>query len=566
MMLTIKSFAYKKLLDTDLYALRDESTAVGHGVIAFPVGSSAWWDSLSGDMLQWNSKRDSMYATLDLEVGGGTTYPLGIYHKIKGARAGETRLQKMRLSPPDTWRKALKKRPEPGRSALFLLRASDDRVYGRVVIDIGALPDAMRSQIARASQNAAWIDLSAQGGSVVEDPNIARVVEALRLKNNVILVGPPGTGKTFLMTSVQRVFEKGGDSVLFDPSDLKAPFKAQLRNPLCPERKPRDVRFVTFHQSYGYESFVSGLRPISSGGSLVFETTVGPFLKAAEAAYTGGAALILIDEINRGNAAEVFGELITLLESDKRLGPDNETEYSGQTPIGTVLPYPPSNLKVVDKATGVFRLPKHVYVLATMNSVDRSVAPLDAALRRRFAVIELAPDMALLRQRLVSIGESIAADSRASWVELGELACRLLEGLNHRIAILRGSDFMLGHAYVWDAFLEDGSAVGVREERLIRAVAEKIVPQVREMFRDDAESIRFLLPQAKELYRIHDGSELRVPGMAPAGYVQWNLPEIGNRSAWRDVLTRLADELVPTDDSSEEADEGVDDGPEGEEE
>jgi 5-methylcytosine-specific restriction protein B len=188
---------------------------------------------------------------------------------------------------------------------------------------------------------------------LLEEQWLEDTVELLRDKRQLILYGPPGTGKTY-------VARKLAQHVAQDPSR---------------------VTVVQFHPSYSYEDFVEGYRPTpSSDGTVAFELRNGPLRRIAEAADESEADwCLLIDEINRGNIAKVFGELYYLLEYR-----DDQIE----------LQYGES-----------FQLPKNLYVIGTMNTADRSIALLDAALRRRFHFVAFFPDQppiaGLLRRWLV---------------------------------------------------------------------------------------------------------------------------------------------------------------------
>jgi len=169
---------------------------------------------------------------------------------------------------------------------------------------------------------------------------------------NTILHGPPGTGKTW---SVKRR--------CVEIRDGKAT-EDVVRQRYDALRQEQRIEFVTFHQSYGYEEFVEGLRPDSK------QETLRPIAKdgvlkriARRAAGADQAFVLVIDEINRANVSKVLGELVTLLEEDKRKGAENE--------VSATLPHSGES----------FSLPRNLHILGTMNTADRSIALLDTALR-----------------------------------------------------------------------------------------------------------------------------------------------------------------------------------------
>ena len=183
-------------------------------------------------------------------------------------------------------------------------------------------------------------------GCFLPHSTLDTILRRLQTKQNVILQGPPGTGKTWL--------------------------GKRLAYALIGQKDDGKVRSFQFHPNMSYEDFVRGWRPDGKGGLVLAD---GPFLQLCDAARQdpGGKYVIVIEEINRGNPASTFGELLTLLESDKRNPADA---------LALAYPREPGER---------FHIPPNVYVIGTMNTADRSIAMIDLALRRRFAFFDLEP-------------------------------------------------------------------------------------------------------------------------------------------------------------------------------
>lgn len=300
------------------------------------------------------------------------------------------------------------------------------------------------------------------------------VLALLEAHTNVLLYGPPGTGKSHLMKEVENLFRSkyGGASA---GSRFAIDTEAE-RNSISelPVRTAKS-RWVTFHQGYSYEDFVVGLRPTGSGGSSVLslEAKAGAFVELA-ACSRDGHGLMLIDEINRGNASRIFGEFITLLEPGKRLAADG---YPTKETVTVTLPYLSSNQKIeVEPGIEVerdFQMPKHIFTLASMNSVDKSVAPLDAAIRRRFYVLHLGPTKE-------DMNDTAGADANVHAV--GKLAANVMLKVNRGIGLYLGPDYMLGQYY-----LPGNPRLGDLEEqsaktKLVAIWRHKLLPQLLEYF------------------------------------------------------------------------------------
>jgi 5-methylcytosine-specific restriction protein B len=244
------------------------------------------------------------------------------------------------------------------------------------------------------------------------------VIDSLWDRRQLIFYGPPGTGKTFVAQRLARHL-----------TDLNA------------------VKLVQFHPSYSYEDFFEGYRPVpGQDGKLGFELRWGPFRKLVEAARSDPATpyVLIIDEINRANLAKVFGEMYFLLEyRDRSIG------------------------LLYSEGADDFTLPKNVFLIGTMNTADRSIALVDAAMRRRFAFVPLHP-----------ADEPVKGLLRR-WLERHELpaeAAGLLEALNSR---MKDADFAIGPSY----FMRPGIYANGGLERVWRT---SIMPLLEELHYGEA--------------------------------------------------------------------------------
>jgi MoxR-like ATPase len=240
------------------------------------------------------------------------------------------------------------------------------------------------------------------------------------------------------------------------------------------------VEWTTFHQSYAYEDFVEGLRPVQSEGApeeISYNVVPGVFRRSCTRAAEDpeNKYVLVIDEINRGNIAKIFGELITLLEDDKRLGEKNA--------LTITLPY----------SGDEFAVPNNLYVIGTMNTADRSIALLDVALRRRFAFVELMPRPELLRGVQVESAEAVVPLEG------------LLGSLNRSIRQCLDRDHQIGHSYLLEVAEADEDQ---RADVLEFVWNNRIVPLLEEYFYSQRDWMADILAP----FRTDVESELDVDG------------------------------------------------------
>jgi 5-methylcytosine-specific restriction protein B len=233
----------------------------------------------------------------------------------------------------------------------------------------------------------------------IEEENLNNILNSLNYKRNIILQGPPGTGKTFMAKRLAYL--------------------------LLGEKDKAKVEMVQFHQSYSYEDFIQGFRPHDNGS---FRLENGVFYRFCKKAQSDPDKkyFFIIDEINRGNLSKIFGELMLLIEKDKR-GPDNAV-----------------SLTYTQSSELKFHIPDNVYIIGTMNTADRSLAVVDYALRRRFAFINVMP---VFNQKFRNTLIDNGADEG-----IADKVIERITALNGQIIDDKnlGKGFQIGHSYFCD--------------------------------------------------------------------------------------------------------------------
>jgi hypothetical protein len=281
---------------------------------------------------------------------------------------------------------------------------------------------------------------------------------------NLILFGPPGTGKTY--NTVNEAVK------IIYPSFDEQSVRDDYRNEFNKLKEGGQIVFTTFHQSYGYEEFVEGIKVVEIEGKLTYPTKSGIFKELCDSARKNVKVsahngveekqfVIIIDEINRGNISKIFGELITLIEPDKRQGMDE--------PIEVTLP----------SSQETFSVPRNVHIIGTMNTADASIAKLDVALRRRFDFKEMPPKPYLLTDDYTENGNSVKVE--------GVVLTSLLESINNRIELLYDKDHTIGHSYFMS--LDSSSPITDLKDVFLK----NIIPLLQEYFFDDWQRIHWVL-------------------------------------------------------------------------
>lgn len=315
-----------------------------------------------------------------------------------------------------------------------------------------------------------------------------KILELLSSKKNVLLMGAPGTGKSHVMNEVAEVFINGG-------TRLAQPYHVPGTGIPIPavaapsgldldmlKRTNRMVFRTTLHQNSKYRDFMTGIVP-ELGACGGYRINEGILYRANEfAKQDNSAALLIIDELNRGPAIEVFGGSIVAIESDKRLNDDNTAAPSTQY----FEICHPADGKMVEYAFS-----PNLYILAAMNQADASVAPLDVAFMRRWQSYQLKPNYDVLYEHFgVDRTQPIpTACSAAS--DVYSVAIHALEKINELICIGRGKEYQLGQGVFLSTKPKDGSVSAALQ--FTSEVWSMIYTHIEELFFGDSISIGYLV-------------------------------------------------------------------------
>jgi len=316
----------------------------------------------------------------------------------------------------------------------------------------------------------------------INDDDIGKDVPMQGQPLNQILYGPPGTGKTF--ATFKRCVEICDGEAPNDDIEIRERYRELV--------EVGQVEFATFHQSYGYEEFVEGLRPVSSQDGPSIKVKKGLIRRIAKRARKSDQPHVLvIDEINRANISKVMGELITLIEADKRKGQDNEVRVR--------LPHSQKS----------FSLPSNLYILGTMNTADRSIALLDVALRRRFDFEEMLPEPDLLQDEKEKTGVDLP---------------KVLNTINESLEYLIDRDHLIGHAWL----------MGIQsKDELDECMRQKIIPLIAEYFFEDWSKVHAVLGSGDGFL---DKEKLESPkGLSDDRY-RWRLRKKFKPSAYDELI------------------------------
>ena len=367
---------------------------------------------------------------------------------------------------------------------------------------IDQLPDIWQKRLMGQTELIDWNTLKSRSDVFdihsSENKHVKEVLNLIKAKEpNILMYGPPGTGKTYLCQKIRDTLMAGTISIEDDGT-----FRPT-------EASTAKSWWVTFHQSVTYEDFVIGLRPKINNGNMTLVPRAGPLLEAMEFVKGQNAkanAVVFIDEINRGDLSRILGDFITYMDMDKR----GVVSEDGNAVVCTpdTLPLRFSMLDQADGngsrsepillggkyeedgialENGNYIVPPNLTIIATMNSLDRSVAPMDSAMKRRFHQINIDPDAEIIR-KVLGQKEEPEVDENVI-----DLSCLLMESLNGWLENLFNEDIQIGPSY----FLKATSLNGLAD-----IWDRKILPLLLDLCRSSTKRAELdrLMPTGDELF------------------------------------------------------------------
>lgn len=265
----------------------------------------------------------------------------------------------------------------------------------------------------------------------ISDDYIKKIIRVLKRKKAIILRGVPGVGKTFVIRDlIRQAFKNIGED---------------------------GIETIQFHQSYSYEEFIEGLKPQMDGS---FKPEKGVFYEIANRAKNDqeNNYFLVIDEINRGNISKIFGELMMLIENDKRDNASLKLAYSKE----------------------LFSVPGNLYIIGTMNTADRSLSLIDYALRRRFSFLTLEPAYGT-----VKFNEFLSKTMELTKENIGQINDAMIH-VNSLIEERLDKNFLIGHSY----FIADDETIDDFDTWFGDIVEFDIMPMIEEYFFDDEDTVQ----------------------------------------------------------------------------